>query len=76
MIKRMSREQLALQARIDEILWFDWDPIGVSDEPAARREYEPYVLGILGLALNRSDADEIARVFTRSKRKTWSCPAI
>ena len=57
----LSDEEIALQRRIDEILWVEWDPIGVRDEPAARSEYESYVLGILGLALTRGDVDEIAR---------------
>ena len=31
-----------LRARVDEVLYYVWDPIGVSDEPCARGEYRDY----------------------------------
>ena len=33
--------------RIDEVLYYKWDPIGVSDEPCARREYSSYAFSLL-----------------------------
>ncbi len=38
-----------LRKRVDEILYYVWDPIGVSDEPAARGEYENYVPAVVKL---------------------------
>ncbi|HJX33831.1 MAG TPA: hypothetical protein VJ373_01515 [Desulfatiglandales bacterium] len=38
-----------LRRRVDEVLFYVWDPIGVSDEPCARAEYESYVPVILKL---------------------------
>lgn len=32
-----------LSRRVDEVLFYVWDPIGVADEPYARGEYESYV---------------------------------
>jgi len=32
-----------LKNRNDEVLYYIWDPIGVSDEPCARIEYTAYV---------------------------------
>lgn len=32
-----------LERRVDEVLYYVWDPIGVSDEPYARSEYRMYV---------------------------------
>lgn len=58
--KRLPPDQLALYKRIDEILWLDWDPIGVSDTPEARVEYLNYLPGVFSLALGRCDVDEIA----------------
>lgn len=58
--KRLPPDQLALYKRIDEILWEDWDPIGVSDIEEARDEYQSYLPGIFALALDRCDVDEIA----------------
>ena len=59
--KKLPPDQLALYKRIDEILWEDWDPIGVSDAgDAARDEYQSYLPGVFALAVNRCDVDEIA----------------
>jgi hypothetical protein len=32
-----------LNKRVDEVLFYVWDPIGVQPEPCARSEYENYV---------------------------------
>ena len=44
-----------LQRRVDEVLYYVWDPIGVSDEPYARTEYESYVLKVLQLVEENDD---------------------
>lgn len=38
-----------LSRRVDEVLFYVWDPIGVADEPYARREYESYVAKVCQL---------------------------
>lgn len=38
-----------LSKRIDEVLFYVWDPIGVSNEPFARAEYKSYVPEVLRL---------------------------
>jgi len=53
MIKFDNKE---LKRRVDEVLYYVWDPIGVADSPYARREYSGYVGGILRLV---EDNDEI-----------------
>ncbi|MBN2376495.1 MAG: hypothetical protein JXD22_08845 [Sedimentisphaerales bacterium] len=35
--------------RVDEVLYYIWDPIGVAEEPYARAEYESYVPMVLQL---------------------------
>ncbi len=41
---------------IDQILWEDWDPIGISDDISARDEYQGYVPNVYKLSLeNKSD---------------------
>ena len=42
---------------IDQILWKDWDPIGVYDEPNARDEYTRYADQICSKLIN-GDADK------------------
>ena len=44
--KRFPPHQLGLYKRIDEILWEDWDPIGVNDVEEARDEYQSYLPGL------------------------------
>ena len=49
-----------LTNRVDEVLYYLWDPIGVSDEPCARGEYSTYVGSIVSL-LNDDKEDKIAK---------------
>lgn len=44
---------------IDEILWKDWDPIGVNDY-APRDEYQSYVTRILNMVMNGRTSEEIS----------------
>ena len=44
-----------LTNRIDEILYYLWDPIGVSDEPCARSEYSSYVAIITRLVIEENE---------------------
>lgn len=44
-----------LTNRIDEILYYLWDPIGVSDEPCARGEYSSYVGIITKLVIDENE---------------------
>lgn len=43
-----------LRKRVNEVLFYIWDPIGVSPEPFARAEYDAYVSPVLQL-LNEND---------------------
>jgi hypothetical protein len=47
-IPHMTFEQ-ELYQRIDEVLHYLWDPIGVAREPFARDEYAAYVPEVFGL---------------------------
>lgn len=58
---KLPPDQLALYRGIDEILWRDWDPIGVfAYEDAARDEYRGYVPQVFQLALRGASPLEIA----------------
>ncbi len=48
-----------LYKKIDDILWFDWDPIGINDM-APRDEYQSYVPEIFGLVKSNVDKNVIA----------------
>ncbi|MGS2727989.1 hypothetical protein ACU8DI_15390 [Psychroserpens sp. BH13MA-6] len=48
----MNKHQLSeLEQRINEVLYYLWDPIGVSDIPSARGEYSSYVKTLLKFTL-------------------------
>jgi len=49
-----------LSRRVDEVLYYVWDPIGVSDEPCARGEYESYVPKILKLVEQNDKTEPIS----------------
>ena len=55
-----QRYKQDLLARISEVLHYVWDPIGVSDEPNARDEYDSYVAGIYALLEGGANAGQIA----------------
>ena len=49
-----------LRRRVDEVLYYIWDPIGVSDQPCARAEYESYVPKVLELLTSQDEPGPIA----------------
>ncbi len=60
----LERHQKLLMQRIDEVMHYVWDPIGVSDTPEARNEYSSYVGGILRAVLDGCTKEDIARQLT------------
>lgn len=57
---QLTDEQIRLYKLIDEILWNDWDPIGVNDIPEARDEYQSYIPAIFSLVIKEASEAEIA----------------
>ena len=56
----MTPEQHKLYNSIDEILWFDWDPIGVNKD-GKRDEYYGYVPQVFQLKISSADKMIIAK---------------
>lgn len=59
MAQRLSAEQNELYQRVDEVLHYLWDPIGVSGVPEARDEYDSYVPHVFSLLIHGADAQAI-----------------
>ena len=57
----LSQEQKKLYKVIDEILWNDWDPIGVNDIEEARDEYQSYIPQAFSFRIKNSDRETIAQ---------------
>jgi len=51
----MTEKQKILYKKIDELLWVNWDPIGVNDTDAARNEYQSYTPYIFKLRTEGAD---------------------
>jgi hypothetical protein len=47
--------------RVDEILHYVWDPIGVAGAAGARDEYDSYVPTVVKMLFEDADAEAIAR---------------
>lgn len=62
--KKLSPEQLELYKRIDEVLFYKWDPIGISDGDWARDEYQSYLPRIFSMALEYESPIKIAEYLT------------
>ena len=56
----MTEKQKKLYKAIDEILWKDWDPIGVNDIEDVRDEYQGYTPYIFSLTIHGADKIKIA----------------
>ena len=48
-----------LTRRVDEVLHYMWDPIGISDEPLARHEYGSYGPRVMSLLMADADAAQL-----------------
>lgn len=57
---RLPPKQLELYQRIDEILFYKWDPIGISDSSWSRDEYQSYLPQVFRLALENNNPQPIA----------------
>lgn len=53
-----------LYRRVDEILHYIWNPIGVSGVPEARDEYYSYLPDVFQLVKDKAAADAIAQHLT------------
>lgn len=64
---KMNENDKALYQAIDEILWRDWDPIGVNDNEDARNEYQSYTPHIFSLRKQGADIEIIAQYLYQSE---------
>ena len=62
-----------LHNRIDEILFYKWDPIRVSDSNWPRDEYTLYVNKVLELAVNNTTSQPLAEHLTRLSTEIITC---
>jgi hypothetical protein len=63
--QKLPEKENELYQRVDEVLHYLWDPIGVSGAPGARDEYYAYLPTTFSLLKNNSNAEEIADYLTK-----------
>jgi hypothetical protein len=56
---RLTDDQLKLYRRIDEILFYIWDPIGISRSNWARDEYQSYLPKVFGMIMEKRPTTDI-----------------
>lgn len=56
----MTPIQLKFYRRIDEVLFYKWDPIGISDGAWARDEYHAYLPNVFSYAMEGKSSNSIA----------------
>jgi hypothetical protein len=57
---KLSPPDEELYRRVDEILHYIWDPIGISGYPRAPDEYNTYLPRVFGLLKENANAERIA----------------
>jgi len=57
---KLAPKEAELYRRVDEILHYKWDPIGISNEPGARDEYHSYLPKVYKLTQEANFTDKIA----------------
>jgi hypothetical protein len=57
----MTTEHKLIFERIDDLLWLEWDPIGVNDIEDARGEYQSYTPQLFSLKINGAAKETIAK---------------
>jgi hypothetical protein len=74
----MSSERTQFQKdvfrRVDEILHFIWDPIGVCEIPQARDEYQSYVPKVAGFLLEQKKKEELEAYLHWLESEHIGCP--
>ena len=58
--RKLSPFEKELYQRIDEVMHYVWDPIGVAGVPQARDEYDSYLPQVFAMLLERKIEGEIA----------------
>lgn len=61
---KLPPDKLALYETLDEILFFKWDPIGISDMNWSRGEYYAYLPVVFNLVLENDEPEPIVSYLT------------
>jgi hypothetical protein len=71
---KLTPEENELYKRTDEVLYYIWDPIGVSGEPFARDEYYSYLPKVFKMVLEQYPAKEISAYLLNIEKDYMGLP--
>jgi hypothetical protein len=54
-----NKQGIKIQAAIREILFYDWDPINVSDNENLKDEYDSYIAGVYRILIGSRNSNEL-----------------
>jgi hypothetical protein len=57
---KLSEKHKKIYKAIDEILWNDWDPIGINDIEEVRDEYQSYTPHIFNLTIQGANKTKLS----------------
>lgn len=64
--KKLPPDQLELYLSLDELLYVEWDPIGVSSMGGGRDEYYSYLPVVFQLCLAQSEPEQITNYLSQA----------
>jgi hypothetical protein len=73
MENKLQAHEAELYKRIDEVLHYLWDPIGVSDQPAARDEYYSYLPQVFQLVRANAPKEKIMAFLSEITQHEMEC---
>jgi len=62
--RQLSPFEKELYQRIDEVIHYVWDPIGVAGVPQARDEYDSYLPQVFSMLIEQKGENDIAAYLT------------
>ncbi|GAB3796303.1 hypothetical protein GCM10028819_13650 [Spirosoma humi] len=68
--RRLTDKQNQLYTFIDELLWQEWDPIGINDCFEVRDEYSSYASQVFSLVIHGATAEELAQKLLSIEQET------
>jgi hypothetical protein len=68
-------QALAIQDSIRQVLYKNWDPLGINDYPAAADEYDAYIAPVYRILVGSRSEDELIRVLGRIEEKEMGVSA-
>ena len=70
--QKLPPEQRELYRRVDEVLHYLWDPIGVAQVPQARDEYHTYLPRVFSLLQARAPSNDIVEFLVSTQLETMA----